>query len=230
MAEQIPEARKTSGVEALIARLRDDGVSAGRTEAERIVAEAETRARSVLDAAEAEAKAKLVAARKEIEGHRRAGEDALKAAARDTVLDLKEQLARRFADDVGKTVAEAMRDEDLLKRMILAVAGRARDEAGVDRATEIEAILPRDAVGLDDLRRKPEELREGSLSHFAAGSAAAMLRDGVTFGRAEDDTGGIRLHLTDRGVSVDLTDQAVADVILAHLQPRFRALLEGVVK
>jgi len=28
---------------------------------------------------------------------------------------------------------------------------------------------------------------------------------------------------------LDLTDKAVAAVILAHLQPRFRALLEGVI-
>jgi V/A-type H+-transporting ATPase subunit E len=230
MADKAPAARAASGVEALIARLRDDGVGAGRAEAERIVAEAETRARRILDAAEAEAGAKRDAARKEIDGHRRAAEDALKAAARDTVLDLKEQLTRRFAEDVGQTVAGAMRDEDLLRRMILAVAGRARSEAAVDGAAELEVILPRDAVGLDDLRKRPEELREGTLSHFAAASAAEMLRAGVRFGRAEDEAGGIRLGLTDRGVSVDLTDRAVAAVILEHLQPRFRALLEGVVK
>jgi V/A-type H+-transporting ATPase subunit E len=229
MAEQVPAARKTSGVEALIARLRDDGVAAGRAEAERMTAEAEALARRIVGAAEAEAKAKRDAAFKEIDAHRRAGEDALRAAARDAVLDLKEQIARRFADDVAKTVSEAMRDEALLERMILAIVGRARAEAAVDAAAEVEAILPRAAVGLDELRKKPEELREGSLSHFVAASAGAMLREGVSFGRAEDDAGGIRLRLKDRGVSVDLTDRAVAEVILAHLQPRFRALLEGVV-
>jgi V/A-type H+-transporting ATPase subunit E len=41
--------------------------------------------------------------------------------------------------------------------------------------------------------------------------------------------GGIRIVMKDSGVVVDLTDAAVADVILRHLQPRFRAMLEGVV-
>lgn len=231
MAETVPSAAgAASGVEALIARLRDDGVAAGRAEAERIVAEAEARARKLVDAAEADAKARREAAYRETEAQRRAGEDALRVAARDAVLELKEQLARRFAEDVGKTVSAAMRDEELLRRMILAVASRARDEGAVDQAAEVEVILPRAAVGLDELRRKPEQLREGSLSHFAAASAAEMLRKGVTFGRAGDDAGGIRLELGDRGVSIDLSDRAVAEAILAHLQPRFRALLEGVVK
>lgn len=31
-------------------------------------------------------------------------------------------------------------------------------------------------------------------------------------------------------VEVDLTDQAIAKLLLRHLQPRFRALLEGVIR
>lgn len=219
-----------SGVETLIARLRDEGVGAGRVEAERIVNEAQALARATIEEAQLQASDTLERARREATNLQRAGEDALKAAARDTVLDLKDFLSRRFAGDVAKTVSATLRDEELLKGMILAVAGRVREEAGVDRSKEVVVHLPRAAVGLDELRRNPEELKEGSLTHFAAASAAALLREGVTFARAEDEAGGLRIQLTDRGVSVDLSDQAVADMILAHLQPRFRALLEGVVK
>lgn len=222
--------RTASGVEALIARLRDEGVGAGRSEAERIVGEAQALARETVTEAEEQASRILASARREAANLQRAGEDALRAAARDTVLDLKDYLSRRFANDVAKMTSAAMRDEELLKSMILAVAGRVREESGVDRSREVVFHLPRAAVGLDELRRRPEELKEGSLTHFAAASAAEMLREGVSFTRAEDDTGGLRIRLVDRGVSVDLTDQAVADMILAHLQPRFRALLEGVVK
>ena len=56
-----------------------------------------------------------------------------------------------------------------------------------------------------------------------------MLRAGVSFTRSSDDAGGIRVVLKDTGLVVDLSDAAVAGVILRHLQPRFRALLEGVV-
>jgi V/A-type H+/Na+-transporting ATPase subunit E len=95
--------------------------------------------------------------------------------------------------------------------------------------TQVEIILPRAVVGLDELRRNPRELRDGALSKFALQSVADMLRSGVTFTPASDDTAGIRIVLKDTGLLVDLTDAAVASVILRHLQPRFRALLEGVV-
>ncbi|HRY24976.1 MAG: hypothetical protein H6852_09980 [Geminicoccaceae bacterium] len=219
-----------SGIETLIARLRDEGVSEGRAEAERLIAEANARARAIMEAAEAEAAAKLAAARREIDAHRRAGQDALQAAARDTVLDLKEQLVRKLATDVEKTVGDAFRDESMLERMILQVVGRAREEAKVESSGEVRVLLPRSAVGLDELRRRPEELREGSLSHFVAGIAADMLREGVTFDRAEDAAEGLRIVLEDRGITLDLSDAAVASALMVHLQPRFRALLEGLVK
>lgn len=230
MAEQPNELRTSSGVDGLISRLREEGVGAGRREAERLVRDAQAHAREILEKAEASAQARTAKAAAEAEALRRAGQEALNIAARDAVLDLKDRLTRRFAEEVAKTVAGAMHDEELLKRMILAVAGRAREEGGLDRSAEVVVELPREAVGLDDLRRNPEELVEGSLTHFAAASAAAMLREGVTLDRAEDDEGGIRLQLLDRGVSIDLSDRAVARIILSHLQPRFRAMLEGIIR
>ena len=104
-----------SGLESLIARLRDEGVTAGRSEAERLVADAQARAHRILEKAEAESKTMVDAARRESEALRRAGEEALRVAARDAVLDLKDQLERRFAADVGKTVSDATRDEALLQ-------------------------------------------------------------------------------------------------------------------
>ncbi len=230
MAAKSNAPRTSAGVEKLIKRLREDGVAAGRSEAERLLADAQAEARTILEKAEAEAARKKEEGRMEGEKLRRAGEDALRAATRDTVLDFKQRLTERFAQDVGKAVSAALVDEALLQEMILVVAGRAREEASLDKAKKVEMILPRTAVGLDDLRRKPEELREGTLTHFVAAMAGEMLRAGITFGRAEDEAGGIRLTLPDDGVSIDLTDRAVAEAILVHLQPRFRALLEGVVK
>lgn len=230
MADEVSAQQTASGLEALIARLKDEGVTAGRAEADRMVNEAQARARAIVDKAEADAKAKLEAARKEVEGLRRGGEDALRAAARDTVLELKDTLTRRFAEDVGKTVSGVMHDEEMLKKMILAIVGRARGDGGVDQSKEVELILPRSVAGLDELRRKPEELREGTLTHYVAAMAGEMLRAGVSFGRSEDAAEGLRVKLHDRGVTIDITDQAVAEALLEHLQPRFRALLEGVVK
>ncbi len=230
MSDHQASSQASKGVETLISRLRDEGVAAGRREAERLVSEAETHAREILAKAEASCKAQITAATEDAAALRRAGEEALRIAARDAVLELKEHLARRFAEEVGKVVSGALLDEEMLKRLILAVAGRARVEGEADKSGTVAVELPRAVVGLDELRRNPEELKAGSLTHFVAASAAGMLRDGVAFTRGEGDDSGIRVKLLDRGISIDLTDKAVTDLLLAHLQPRFRALLEGVVK
>lgn len=218
-----------SGIEELIGRLRREGVEEGEAEASRMLADAETKARDILQKAEAKATAMRDAARDEADRTRKSGEEALRAAMRDAVLELKDDLARRFAEQVGGTVSDMTRDDEMLKAMILSVAARARTDSGAEAAKEMEVILPRSAVGLDQLRKNPEELKEGTLSHFVASEAREMLREGITFSRAEDDAAGLRLVLKDNGMEVDLTDRAVASVILRHLQPRFRALLEGVV-
>jgi V/A-type H+/Na+-transporting ATPase subunit E len=219
----------SSGIDALIQRLKQEGADEGRAEAQKLVADAEARARELLTQAEAKAKQRTDDAAQEADRLKRAGEEALKVAMRDAILELKEGLSSRFAQQVQGVVAKLSTDEGIVKRMILAVASRARGEAGIDNVKQLEIVLPRTVVGLDELRRNPQDLRDSALSQFALASAADMLRAGVTFTRSSDDAGGIRIVLKDTGVVVDLTDAAVAGVILRHLQPRFRALLEGVV-
>ena len=219
----------SAGIETLIARLRQEGVDEGQAEADRILAEASKRARDILEKAEADAAKARDTARADAERFRKGGEEALSAAMRDAVLDLKDGLSRRFAERIHGSISQLTRDEEMLKRMILAVASRAREEAGVDDAAEVEFVLPRSAIGLEDLRKKPESLQKGTLSHFVAADAAEMLREGVIVARSEDNLDGLRVVLKKSGLVIDLTDRAVADVILRHLQPRFRALLEGVV-
>jgi len=220
----------SSGVEALINRLRDEGVAAGRVAAEEIEADARRRAADIVRAAEDRAAQLVEQARKESDTLRKGGEEALHIAMRDTVLHLKGQLMERFNAEVRRLIAVAMNQEDFLQRLILEVAGRAREQAGVDAEQSVQVLLPRALVGVEELRRKPLELREGSLSHFVLSVAGNVLAEGVTFGVADDDEKGIRLYLEDKNVDIDVTDEAVAALLLQHLQPRFRAILEGTVK
>ncbi len=218
----------SSGVEALIERLRAKGVEAGRVEAERIVAQARQEAARILRDAEARGKEIREAVQRETDVLRRGGEDALRVAMRDTLLRLKAELANRFSDEVKRLIAAKLEQEAFLERLILEVAARAREEAGVGAGQAVEVQLPRALVSPDELRRNPLELREGSLSHFVLSLAGNLLAEGVTFGVASEPGGrGIHLALAGQEVRIDLTDETVAATLLAHLQPRFRAILEG---
>ncbi|MFO7578732.1 MULTISPECIES: hypothetical protein [Nitrosomonas] len=220
----------SSGVEQLITRLREEGVQQGREEAQRIVEDAERRATWLTNQARAQAEEMLIKARDEAERLRRSGEEALQIAARDAVLNMKGFLGERFAIEVRRLIGEQLRDEALLREMILTIAGRVREDMGLDQVEQIEVLLPRDVIGLDELRRHPETLKEGSLSHFVLAIAQSLLREGVTFNHTPVDQRGITLRLTGQDLEVELTDEAIARLLLAHLQPRFRALLEGIVR
>lgn len=228
--KESPGSLPSSGVEALIARLREEGVSKGREQAERMEAEARQRAAEILREAEAEAKRLLTQARRETNSLKTAGEDALKLAMRDTVLQLRAMLTREVNEGVRRLITTELEREEFLQKLILEVARRGYDEAGIEPGDAIEVVLPHELVGIEELRRDPLELKEGSLSHFVVAVASEALQEGVTFSVSDDEAAGIRICVKDKSLEIDLTDEKVAELILAHLQPRFRAILEGTVK
>jgi V/A-type H+-transporting ATPase subunit E len=221
-------ARVSSGVEALIDRLRDEGVTAGRKEAQKIIKEAESRANWIVMQAKEEADKIKQTAQQQAAHYLNAGKEALNVAARDTLLALKTTLAEQFAREVGRLISTEMRKQELLKKMILEVVGRVKEDVAIDG--QLEVLLPRDVMGLEQLSRDPEQLEQGKLTHFVRLVSADMLREGVSLRVADDIEGGIKLRLVEQNVTVELTDKAVASLILQHLQPRFRALIEGIVK
>ncbi|NER81682.1 MAG: hypothetical protein F6K42_19400 [Leptolyngbya sp. SIO1D8] len=217
-----------SGVEALITRLRDEGIASGRAQAEQMVNEAASQAESIVRQAHEEAEQIRTQAIQAAENFERAGRQALEVAARDAMLALKMELSQRFTGEVRRLVDAEVQKPELLQKLILEVAGRVREDIGDARAVEI--LLPRNVVGFEELSRNPEELEQGILTHFIRLINQAPLREGITFGVAKDNQGGLRIRLVDQEVVLDISDRAIAEVLLQYLQPRFRALLEGIVK
>jgi V/A-type H+-transporting ATPase subunit E len=217
-----------SGVEALIGRLRDEGVANGRAQAEQIVSDAKAQANSIVKQAQQQAEEIVTQAREEAENLKRAAHEALEVAFRDTRLALKTQLTQRFTGEVQRLVGAETQKPEILEKLILEVVGKAKEE--VAEAQQVEVLLPRQVAGLAELSRNPEELEQGILTYFIRLVNQDLLREGVNFGVAKDNQGGLKLKLVDQEVVVDLSEQAIAETILEHLQPRFRALLEGMVK
>ena len=221
-------AEVASGVDTLIARLRDEGVNSGRTQAEQLVKEAQERADLIVKQAQQQADQIVSEAREEVEKLKRAGQESLEVAFRDTNLALKMQLTQRFTGEVQRLVGAETQKPELLEKLILEVVGRVKEE--VAEAQQVEVLLPLKVTGLEELSRNPEELEQGILTYFVRLVSRDLVREGVSFGFAKDNQGGLKLRLVDREVILDLSDRAIAEAILAHLQPRFRALLEGVVR
>ncbi len=223
------DAPEESGVQELIDRLRSEGVESGRSEAERLIEEANAEKRRILEEAEQEAQRRKEAAQQEVDRTKQAAQDALRQAARDTVVDLRQQMLDHFRADVRNLVSTEMREQEVIKQLILQAAARAGAEIAAFDADRLEIVLPRDVPGVAELTDDPARLEQDELVRLVNAITGDRLREGLTFRVADDRQQGIRVIATDQDVEFDLTEEAMADLILTHLQPRFRALLDGLV-
>lgn len=236
---------RSHGVDELITRLREDGVSAGRQEADRLITQAQQQARDILDQAEQQAQQHLQESRREADAYRAAGEAALKMAMRDLILELKATLTTGFSNDVKRLVSQQMEDPQLLRQMIMEIVNRVGDRFTVfhkdstqtddtvkktGSENNIELLLPEKIAGLDELRSNPAALDKSPLTELVYGLTRSMLERGVVFSYSDEISGGFQVFLKDSQLQLDLSEDAIASLILAHLQPRFRAILEGVVR
>lgn len=218
-----------AGVQALIDRLKSEGVSAGQSEGDAILSKAKAKADDIVSEAQKRADALLADARAEAAKEKAATEDGLKVAARDLVLSLRNELGDRIQQEAGRLVGTTLGDEQFLEKLILAMAGNAKDNASVVDTEPMEIVLPEKVVTFEELKQSPEAVEPGTLTHFVIALAGEALRDGVTFSTAPGFD-GIKVKLTERNVSIDLTEEAIATLLKRHLQPRLRAVMEGVLR
>ena len=220
----------SSGVENLIQRLRDQGVDAGKEKAESIVLDAQKRAEWIIEEAELEAQQLIDAAKQKSDALRSSGEDALKLATRDALLKLRDTLLGRFSNEVKRVVGQKMDQQAFLEKIILQLAGKAREQLDLDSEEKISIFLPNNPVGVEELKNNPDELKAGTLTQYTAAIAADMLRKGVSIQVSDDVSGGISVRLKEDDMVIDFTDETLSALLLEHLQPRFRTLLQGIVK
>ncbi|WP_372571887.1 hypothetical protein [Ruegeria jejuensis] len=222
------EQETAQGIDALIDRLRSEGVQAGSDEAARLTQEAQAKAARIVEAAQAEASKLQSNARDAADRYTKAGEEALNTAMRDAVLTMKSTLMAQFQQDVQRMVSETMTDPEMLRQMVLELVGRARSETGIGEDAQV--ILPAEVIGPDAIRANADDIQSGQLTKFVLGLTQEMLEDGVTLFASNDLHAGIRAQAGRDGIKLDLSDEAIADVLMRHLQPRFRAVLEGVIR
>ena len=214
----------SSGVQSLIDRLHDDGVNLGKTEGENIVAEAERRSEWIIQQANEEAKRIIEDATKDASFIKDSGSRALEMAYRDILISLKNNLLDQFSSRIRSVVSTTLNDENLLISMILEIAKNDRDSD-----TPVKLLLPKAFIGLEDLRKNPDQLKNSPLLSFIAEQTSIMLENGIEIGVGDHREAGIVVRQNAGEIELELTEQALSRLLLKHLQPRFRALIEGIV-
>ncbi|MGD2152518.1 MAG: V-type ATP synthase subunit E family protein [Gemmatimonadales bacterium] len=206
-----------SGVQALIDRIRDEGVQSALEEAARILTEARAQAARIVSDAKAEAAAMKKDAKAAIATEREAAIEALMMAARDTELELRTAVLAAFEEHVRGLVTDVTAETSMLRDMILVLAGRAAEDFIKDRDAKI--LVPRHLAD-----EAPPELEE-FLRRSALAVSADVLRDGIELIPSSKVRGGARVRLVDEELEIDLTDEALSEMMLTLLLPRYRRIL-----
>jgi len=212
--------KTSSGVQELIDRIRDQGVQAAQEKADRLLRDARQQAHEIVSQAKGEAEAAQAKARTETEAYRQASLDALRLAARDTVLDLEARVLARFEEFVKRLVVSSTRDKELVRSIVLVLAGHAAEEFIQDKEVEV-----RISSALLEGQTDPVFKEEGKLAIL--GLSSDMLREGLELVPDSEVEGGARVRLVQDKLEIDLSDRAIARMISQRLIPRFKAIMEG---
>ncbi len=213
--------KTSSGVQDLIARIRDEGVRSGQTEAERIVNDAKAEAARLLAEAREESERMRRKADEDSKAYKAAALEALRMAARDTGLELRQQVVHSFETHVKRLVTRTTLDGSILRDIILVLAGDTAEKYLKDK--DVSIIVARSILEEDSTEPKAQERMHSA----ALAISHDMLREGVELMPATTTQGGVRVKLADEDVEIDLTDEAIARLLLKHMLPRFRAIMEG---
>ena len=216
----------SSGVRELIARLRDDGVKAGREKAAQVFQEAQEEAARIVADAQAEAEGILSRAKVQIERDRQAGMGSLRMAIRDTELKMEAELKADFAAHVRRLVSIEMGDKEFIRQCILAVSGMATGHM-VCEGQPVTVLLPKDLFETNELGSRLTPEGKERMHHLVLGISADMLREGVELKPSETLKQGIRVRLAGEDLEIDLSDQALSDLLLENLLPRYQAIVRG---
>jgi V/A-type H+/Na+-transporting ATPase subunit E len=214
------EAIAARGVDRLISRLRDDGVRAGQEESQRIIGEAEARAARIVQDATKEAETIRTKAREEAQALEQVTKGALHMAGRDAMLELRNEVRNAFEQYVRRLVIQSTADPEFIRSLVLILAGDAVDKHIRDKETHVylsKAILENE--GTPEMRQKS--------THFLKALSSELLRKGITLIPSDDVRGGARVRLVHEQVEIDLSDQAITELLIRHLSPRIREIMSG---
>ena len=193
-------------VKELIDKIKNEGVLAAETEAEKIISEAEAKAAQIIKDAETRAEAHKAQAEKEIEQQKAAGIAAIKQAARDVLIGLDKQLVKRMDTVIIEAVDTALNTsltEKIIVEMINAWAEKGEEGVRVVLSSNDAELL--------------KESLKGKLSQ--------ELRDGVEIIPSAKFDKGFRIGGSS-GVLYDFSKESIAEVLSQALSPDLATALK----
>lgn len=200
-------------IEEFVKTLQEEGVEAGRRQAEKLLAEAKQQAERIIEQARQQAAQTLEEARQEAQRARVRAETELRLAARDTITRLQDALNSALRAILFPAVRRTLMDQKFLAELIRDVVLRYAENDAIDR----NAAAVRVSKEIDDKQRQQiaSQLIE-SLAQGGGGLASINLEAILA-------EAGFELVLRDG--TVEVTTEAVVDSLAEMVGPEVRKLV-----
>ena len=197
-------------LQQLTQKLYDEGLEKGRSEAGRLVADAEARAAKIVAEAKAEAEAIVRAARTKAEDVEKNTMTEIALAGKQAVAKIKQEIASAIvARATTEGVKSAVVDPAFIREMLLSVA---RNWNGADAGkVELQALLP--------------EAERGKLDAAFAESARALLAEGIEVGYSDRVRTGFRVGAKEGGYYISFSEADVEALLSEYLRDKVSEML-----
>lgn len=190
----------------IITKIHDEGVKEAEQRAREIIESAEKQAKERVDRAKSEADELRKAAEQDAAKSKAAGEAALKQASRDLLLSVKKDLTVLFETVQKEAIGDAMTPERMATIIGTVVESWASGKG--ESLDVLTSAADRDAL--------EGELKKQLANKLKAGYEVRPIH-GINAGFRVGD-GGSSAHL-------DFTDETIAELLSAYLNPRLAELM-----
>lgn len=202
-----PESGKDK-IRAICNLIRNETLEPAQAEAQRIIAEAENRARALLHDAEMKAARLIQQAQEKMEKERALFNSSLVAATRQALEALRQDISTKlFNSEFTQWIEQQSRDPKIAALLI---------------STLVQAI-EKEGTNVDFSAYIPKTLSPASVNAELGTSLAQKMREkGVVVG---DFLGGVKLKLHDKQLTLDLSESALRELFARYMRKDFRSLL-----
>lgn len=194
-------------LQELTDKLYKEGLSKGKEEGEKILADAKAQAEAIIEAAGKEAADIKTTAVAEAESLKSKVQSDLKAGAEQCLQAAKKDIENLLVNAVTST--DSLGESGFLKEIIRTVA----EKFSASEATDIALILP--------------EKLQSELEPWIKGELASILKGEIQASFSKKVNGGFTIGPKDGSYYISLTDETFRELIASYIRPVTKKLLFG---
>jgi V/A-type H+-transporting ATPase subunit E len=197
-------------IQKICDKIRRETIEPAKEESHIIIEEAKQKALEIKAEAEQHKEQLLKHARAQIEQERSVFTSSLQQATKQTLEALRQEIEQRLFNEELQTILDKQLSDPRVVADLINAITRAIEKEGL--ATDISAVIPR-SVSADDI------------SALLLDSVKKRLRDKPLL--IGSFTGGVQVKLIGKRMTIDISDQALKEILANYVRKDFRQHIFG---